>query len=255
MSVSGAVRNPRAFVGGKWNRFKLLLLDPEQFFEEKPSTPKLWNEILVLVFIGLVGAAGTLYVGQQFMEHFVTASIDKTPDTRVIPGQQGLRIQVYPLRSVVGMFVLWGFFSLSYYVLSWLYSDQGSFFQIVKATAWTLVPIVFTNLVKSIGAVVTATMETLIEDDELDGIAAEVSRSSEGEGADLLFGLLFEEPVMLGALAIGVVFYAWCGYVGAYAVANARQIPVSDAYKVVAVPIILYSLWWLQMVLGHAGVL
>jgi len=255
MSVSAAVRNPRAFVGGKWNRFKMLLLDPDRFFEEKASTDRIWNEVIVLLIIGLVGAAGILYVGQEFMSNFVTNAVDRSQGQVVIAGERGLRIQVYGLRSIVGAYVLWGFFTLGYYALSWLYSDYGSLFETAKLTAWTLVPVVFTNLVKSIAAVVVITQETLIESPVPTEIEDEVKRGAAGDSASYLYGLLYEEPIMLGALAVGLVFFIWSGYIAAHAVAHIRDIPVSDAYKVVAVPLVAYVLWSINNLLGHAGVL
>jgi hypothetical protein len=257
MSVSAAVRNPRAFVGGKWNRFKVLLLDPERFFEEKASTDRIWNEVIVLLVIGLAGAAGILYVGQEFMTHFVTNAIDQSPGQVVISGERGLRIQVYGLRSVLGMYILWSFLTVAYYSLSWLYSDYGSFFQTAKLTAWTLVPVFFANIVKSIAAAYVITTQTIIESpvSQQTEIVDNVKRGEAGEAAGYLFGLLYEEPIMLAALGIGLLFLIWSGYIAAYAVATVRDIPVSDAYKVVAAPLVVYALWSLNTLLGHAGVL
>jgi len=255
MSVSNAVRNPRAFVGGKWNRFKVLLLDPERFFEEKATTDRIWNEVIVLLIIGLTGAAGMLYVGQEFMTHFATSAVDQGANQVQISGERALRIQVYPIRSVIGMYVIWGFVTVGYYSLSWLYSDYGSLFQIAKATAWTLVPIFFANLVKSIGAVAVIVTQTIIESPPSEEIVDEVKRGQAGEAASHLYGLVYEEPIMLGALAIGLVFLVWSGYIAAYAVADSREIEVSDAYRVVAVPLVAYALWSAYTILGHAGVL
>lgn len=255
MSVSAAVRNPRAFVGGKWNRFKLLLLNPEQFFEEKTTSDRIWNEIIVLLIIGLTGAAGMLYVGQELMTHFATSAVDQGPDQVQISGERGLRIQVYPVRSIIGAYVLWAFFTVGYYALSWLYSDRGSFFRSAKVTAWTMVPIFFTNLVKSIGAVVVINTQTIVESPPSQTIVDEVKRGADGEAASYLYGLVLEEPIMLGALAVGILFFIWSGYIAAYAIADLRDIPVSDAYKAVAAPVALYALWSVYELLGHAGVL
>jgi len=255
MGVSAAVRNPRAFVGGKWNRFKLLLLSPERFFAEKTSTDRVWNEAVALLLIGLAGAAGMLYVGQEFMTHFATAAVDLGPNQVQIGGGVALRIQVFGLRSVVGVYLLWAFLTATYYAISWLYSDYGSLFRTAKLTAWTLVPVLFTNLVKSIAAVAVISTQTIVETPPSEAVVSEVKRGGSGEAASYLYGILLEEPVMLGALAVGLLFYLWCGYIAAYAVADIRDIPVADGYKVVAVPLALYVLYSLSTILGHASVL
>jgi len=254
MSVSAAVRNPRAFVGGKYNRLKVLLFDPGRFYDEKPRTDRIWNEVFVLLFVGLAGFAGTFYVTQQIMSHFVTSGVDQGPEQFLISGDKAIQIWAYGARAVVGIYVLWVGFSLAYYALSWLYSDQGSFFQTAQYTAWTLVPLFFYNIVKTIAMVYLAVTSEVIDPQDLD-INGQVTTAPAEDATAFLFRQVFEEPAILGAMAIGIVFVLWSGYIASYAVSELRDIPLGDARKAVAAPVVVYVLWLINEILGYAGVL
>ncbi|MFB6150659.1 MAG: Yip1 family protein [Haloarculaceae archaeon] len=256
MSVGTAIRNPRAFVAGKWTVFKLILTDPERFYDELSASDRLWTEIAVLFVIGLTGVAGGYFVARELMSNIGTGTATvANGDVAVrVSGDTGLQIWGYGLRSLIGIFVLWVGFATVLYALSWLYSSRGSFFAMVKATAWALVPLFIGNLLKSIGFVIAAWNAW---DSNKIQITEEVSRQLDfggQEAARALYTQIYEEPVALVGIVIAGLTFAWCGYVAAYGVAKVRDIPVSDAYKVVAVPTALYVGYVIYQAITFVGI-
>lgn len=241
MSVSTAVRNPRTFVGNKWRRFKTLLVDPEAFYERNPDSDRLWNEILVVFLIGITGTVGMYYVSDAIMTAFAESPLDT-------PSDVGLQVQMYALRPLIEAFVVWFGFSIAFYAISWLYSGRGSLFGMTKKTAWSLVPLFFANLLYSAGLLAAGW-----------NVDIEVTRSmltqTNAEVRAELFEQVTAEPAAIAGLAVGVVFIVWSAYIAAYAVADVREIPIVDAYKVAAVPPLLYLLYRLNLALSLAGVL
>lgn len=250
MSVGTAVRNPRAFVGTKWTALKVLFTDPERYFEDRPSSGSLRSEITVLVIVGLAGTAGMYYAASTIMSNFYTGNppASGAEDMMGISGDVGIQIYGYAFRGLVGIFLLWIGFATALYAVSWLYTERGSYFGVLKQTAMALVPMFFANLVKSVGVAVAA-FGADIEATEQDLI------QSTGAIVDFLYGQILGEPVALAGMALSIVFIGYSGYLSAYAIAAVREIPIADAYKVAAVPTALYVLWVLRDIARFAGVL
>lgn len=254
MSVGTAIRNPRTFVVGKWSTFKTILFDPERFHEELSASDRLWTEILVVILVGAAGTVGSYFMARTIMSNFYTGSapIEGSDAEWGISGDVGIQIWGYSLRGIVGALVLWLFLAVALYVVSWLYSNRGSFFGLLKHTAWSLVPLFIGNLIKSVAFVIASwnawdsgTLE--VTDGDLINSAEEVRA--------FLYGQILDEPAAIVGTLVGALFIFWTAYIAAYGVSEVRDIPVEDAYKVAAVPAVLYLLYIVYQVLGLTGVL
>lgn len=254
MSVSTAIRNPRGFVSGKWRLLKILLSNPERFYEERGTSDRLWNELLVLLFVGLASSAGGLFVAQTVMSNFYTgnAPIGGSDAQYGVSSDVGIQMWGYSLRGVVGVFVLWIAFTTVLYLVSWLYSDYGSYFAMAKNTAWALVPLFVGNLIKSLGYVAAAW--NAWDDGTIEVAEGDLVQSADDLVAFLVTQVL-SEPAALVGIAVSALFVGWCGYIAAYGVADVRDIPVSDALRVAAVPTVVYAGYVLYQVVSLAGIL
>ena len=253
MSVGTAIRNPQGFVAGKWRTLRMLLTDPERFYEEKGSSDRIWSEIQVLLLVGLAGTAGSYFVAREIMSNLYTGTIAVGSDAQYgVSSDVGLQVWGFAIRGLVGIFLLWIAFSAVLYVTSWLYSEYGSFFGIAKNTAWAFVPLFIGNLLKSITYVIASW-------NAWESGTVEVSEGDLVQGAQdvvaLLYGQILDEPVAMAGVVISLVFIAWCGHIAAYGVADVRDIPVSTARTVAAIPTVGYLVYVLYDLATVAGVL
>lgn len=237
MSVSDAIQNPGSYVGSKLRLYRTLLFDPKTFYEKYAGNRGILTEVLLVLVIGLVGTAGVFYAVRVVIDPFGGAGGAEIPFSAELQlwGQA-----VFPL---LGAFVLWLGLVGAMYAISWLYTGAGSIFLLLKYTAWSMVPFLFANAIQSIAYFYTA-------------YGADVEGTYSGTQADDIYLSLWEpignEPLVLIASTISVVFVVWCGYLAAHAVAAVRNLETSEGYRVVVVPVVAYVLYVLYDVAGVA---
>lgn len=224
MSVSEAVRNPGSYVGTKVSLYRALLFDPERFYEEYAGDQGILREVLLVVAIGLVGTVGTFYAVSRVMSPYSTTDADLEYSVEF----QLWNEAVSPLLTVI---VLWLGLVAALYAISWLYTEAGSLYLLLKYAAWSLVPLVFANAIQTAAYVYTA-------------YGADVDANHSGTLTEDIYqsiwGQVGNEPVVLVATAISVVFVLWVGYIAAHAVAAVRDLSIDEGYRVVALPVVAY---------------
>lgn len=254
MSVGTAIRNPRTFVSGKWNTFWTVLTDPAEFYEELSVSDRIRRELMALFVVGLAAAAGGYFVARTIMSNFYTgtAPVGGSGATYGVSNDVGIQIWGYGYRGLIGIFVLWVAFGTVAYVLSWLYSDRGSYFGMLKVTAWAMIPLIIGNVIKSITYVVAAW-------DAWDAETLEVTEGDLVRSAEEVTAFLWEQilgqPVALGGIVVAALFIFWTAYIASYGIADVRDIPREDALKVAAVPTVGYFAYVVYRAATFAGVL
>lgn len=225
MGVSDAVSDPGSYVGEKRRFYRDALFAPGRFYGEHVGSRGLLREILLVAAIGIVGAAGTVFAVQTLREEYETAL---TFDVEMLLWGEA----VAPL---VGAVLLWVGFALTLYFVSWLYSTAGGLYELLKNTAWSLLPLLVANLLLT-GAFAFATVTADLE--PADGIGAHPEARFE-----FMWEQIYHEPIVLGANAVSILFVVWCGYIAAPGVADVRELELEEAYRVVAVPVVAYVLY------------
>jgi hypothetical protein len=108
------------------------------------------------------------------------------------------------------------------------------------------------NLLKSVAFVVAAW--NAWDSGTIEVSEGELIQSAE-EVRAFLYGQILDEPAAIIGTVLGALFIVWTAYIAAYGVSEVRDIPVDDAYRVAAVPAVVYILYTVYNVLGLTGVL
>lgn len=236
MGVSQAVRNPQSYIVRTGRMYRALLTDPQGFYDEYVGSRGILSEVLVVAVIGVLGTIGNYYAYSAVVEEAAAAGLSINQD---------VELQLYGIVAgpLVGAFILWVGLAAALYAVSWLYSTVGGFYVTLKRSAWALVPLAFANLLHTI-AIAYVAMDLEFPD------GAQFPSRVPGQQAQYLWGQAGGEMPVVAVTALSVVFVAWAGYIAAYAVADVRDLQVDEAYKVAAVPTVLYALYVLYQVVG-----
>ncbi|MEF8851140.1 MAG: YIP1 family protein [Haloarculaceae archaeon] len=230
MSVTQAVRNPRGYLVRTLGMYRALLFDPEEFYEEYLGSRGLRSEILIVALVGVVGLVGNYLAREQVSTAFTQAEFPINSDTNF----ELIRLVIEPL---VGVFLLWIGLALALYGVSWLYSTVGQFYELLKRSAWAVVPLLVANLLHTVAVTYAAFQVT--EDDVAD---LEVPRPPV-DRAQFMWDQAAGEVYVTATVLVAVVFVVWGGYIAAYAVRDVRDLETDEALRVAAVPAGLYALY------------
>lgn len=243
MSVTNAIRNPRAYIERTLWTYYTILFDPETFFDELDEGG-LRKEVLLVLSIGIVGAIGPYYAYQRLMTPFCTGAICQGNEP-TLTSEAPFRFQGKVMEPILIAFGVWISFTVALYVLSWFYSEQGGIRQVLKNTAWGMVPLFFANLVRSIGFVVAAwgvDVEGNLETNPDSWFAAANAVVLTSEQVQIVWRQVAADPAVIGATVLSLVFLIWAGYVWGHGIADARYIDPRQGYRVAAIPIGVYAL-------------
>lgn len=232
MSVTQAVRNPRGYILRTIGLYRALLFDPQRFYDEYLGSRGLKVEIVLMAFIGLIGFAGNYYARSRIDEVFRGAGFGINSDVN-------FQLWGNALEPLVGIFALWVGLTLALYAVGWLYSTVGQFYELLKRTAWALVPLVVFNALHSAAMAYSAFQ---LEESDVEDM--EIPRAPDMR-ADEMWSAVAGEIFVVATVVVGVVFVLWAGYIAAYSVADVRDLPMDEAYKVAAVPTVAFALYLL----------
>lgn len=243
MSVQQAVRNPRSYAVRLLAMYRALLFDPETFYEEYVKRPGISREAVLVGLIGAIGTLGAYYAYTQVTAGYASGLVATGPTLSDDTNLQLYRRVVNPL---AGAYALWLLFTVALYAVSWLYSGVGSFFRLLKNTAWGLVPIAFANVLNAAAWAGTAYLNR----QEYQDVPERAPNGFPEEVAAFVWDQVASEPAVVATTVVGLVFVVWSGYICAHGVARMRDIEISEAYRVAAVPTLAYVLWVANELLG-----
>lgn len=230
MSVSQAVRNPRGYVVRTAGMYRALLFDPERFYEEYVGERGIKSELVLVVFIGLVGFAGHYYARSQLVTVAEEAGV-------AVGNEASFNLWGIAAEPLVGIFLLWVGFSAALFVLSWLYSTVGTFYRVLKDVAWALVPLFVFNLLNT--AALAYSAFTLQESDITDRT---IPRAPD-QKTTILWDIVAGEVFVVATIFVGALLTLWCGYIALHAIEDIRKLERRDAYKVVGAPTLVFALY------------
>lgn len=231
MGVSNAVRNPGTYVSRTLDLYRALLTDPDRFYDQYIGTRGIKSEIALVVVVGVVGAVGNYLVLQELIAQF------EPIESVVINQDVRFNLQQRILEPFIGAILLWIWYGMGMYLVGWLYTTIGTTYLTMKRAAWVLFPMLFANVIHT-GAMVyySFTMDIQVSDVAIQSRIAE-------EVAAAIWSYAAGETVVVAATLAGVLFALWAGYIGAYAIADVRDLSMDEAYKVAAVPTVGYALY------------
>lgn len=240
MGIAEAVRDPGGYTRERVSMYRALLVDPEEFYDEFIGTHGLRAEAILIATIGVIGSIGTMIAVLQIREEFEN-------DVSILGGtslERGVEMQLWRLgiEPIIYAFLFWLGLAALLYLASWVYSEDGSLYLMVKKSAWAILPLVFANAVSTIAWAYT-------------GMTAEIESDLTGAGTAqrqlaLIWDPLAESTAVIAADLLSIVFVAWVGYIAAHAVVEVRAIELGNAYRVAAVPVVVYALWTVYTAVG-----
>jgi len=240
------VGDPVDFLTLRWQALVSGLFYPDRFYEEHSRSYGLKWEVLVLLCIGALGSVGFYYGVQTILGEF-TLGAETAISTGDKPGMadktaRQLRARVaYP---VIGILLIWGYYTTSYYAGAWLFSGHGTYFDTLKNTAWALLPFTFANLFVTIALFLTYSGLEL--ETQLPGLPE--------ENVAYLLGQGYTELPMVVLPLVKIAVVAWVAYIGASALSDAMQIPRERAIQIAAAPAIVHAAYLLWQAFGRLGI-
>jgi len=231
MGVTNAVRNPGSYLSRTLNLYRSLLTDPGRFYDEYIGTRGLKSEFALVLVAGLIGLVGNYFMFQELVNQFEAFQSVQIND------QVRFQLQQRVIEPLLGAFLLWIWYGFGMYAVGWLYTTIGTTYLAMKRAAWALFPILIANVVHSAAmyyystAIEVTDADITIESNLSDEVSAFVWSQAGGD------------VVVVAATAVGIVFALWAGYIGAYAIAEVRDLTMDEAYKVAAVPAVGYALY------------
>jgi hypothetical protein len=230
MSVSQAVQNPRGYVVRTAGMYRALLFDPEGFYEDYVGERGIRSELVVVLFMGLVGFAGHYYARSQLVTIAEEAGV-------AIGNETNFNLWGIAIEPLVGIFLLWVGFSAVLFALSWLYSTVGTYYQVLKNVAWALVPLFVFNLLNSVALAYSAF--TLQESDITDRTIPRAPQQK----TTILWDVVTGEVFVVATVIVGALLTLWCGYIALHAVEDVRKLQRRDAYIVVGIPTLGFAIY------------
>lgn len=240
------IRNPRKFVAFRWNMVISNLFYPDKFYDDYVSKHGLMLEVILVLLLGAIGSIGIYYGVQEILSEFALGASGQAleqskPGMDRTTARQLRARTVYP---VLGIFLVWLYYTTAYYVGAWLFSGHGTYFQLLKNTAWSLVPFAFANLALTIGFVLTYS-------------GLEINTSLPGlpeRNVAFLLGQGYSELPLILVPLVTIAVVAWVTYIGASGIQDAMQLSRARALQIAAAPAVLHALYLLSEALGRMGV-
>jgi hypothetical protein len=150
----------------------------------------------------------------------------------------------FAVNRALSVYIVWALYTGAIYLLSWLFNARGAPAVLLKHVAWGLFPMLVGYVVYGFGLVVTVTLIDV--DTALPGIAA--------ENTAFLLDQVLTHPIMILVTVVFVGSIVWSAYLLVYAAQEARSLPRSAAWKVVAVPTAGYALYVLWDLVSRLGI-
>lgn len=194
-------------------------------------------EAFLVVLIGALGAPGWAYVAYYQLE-----AISEAPFQDAEMGFAMLGNTIEPLVFVV---IVWFWYALASHFLSLHFKGRGPIGRLIRATAWTLVPIGIWYLIRSIVMIASFWGYDFVADPDGLETSTEIQNILQG-------GL--DANVWAGTLLIGALFAIWSGYLLSLAVMEVKGLSEDNARVVAAIPSGIYTLWLIWEGLSWAGV-
>jgi len=232
--IRETVSDPVGAVSHRWDMLMKNLFNSSDFYDQYVGGSRLRWEIVTLLLIGVIGGVGYLFAVQTILEEFLVGAPGaqfRDLDQPVVDRTTQYQLYGHIFHPIVGMFILWFYYTTAFFVGSWLYTGGGRYYTLLKNTAWALTPYLISNLLGTVAFVITfwqIDIETV-----LTGVP-------DTNVPYLLYPGL-TEPLMIIATVVTVGVIGWVGYLGIHAMQNCQNLTRDQAVKVVIAPVVLHA--------------
>ncbi|WP_423999528.1 YIP1 family protein [Haloarcula salina] len=201
-----------------------VITDPAEFYANDPQSTDLVSAALIVLSTAVASTLGTLYAMSLVLGRF--------PATVRAFAFLGSAVSI--LSGLFGTVLVWIAVSGTLYLLSATFSDTGDFRDLVAAVGWGFVPALFSALIGSGAAIY---------------VFSHLSLPAVGEGVAAALRSAGDDPLIVFANALGVVFTLWQGLIWFFAVKHVRALSTRETVLTVAGPVGVAVAWSLQTLL------
>ncbi|MFB6173473.1 MAG: Yip1 family protein [Halobacteriales archaeon] len=145
--------------------------------------------------------------------------------------------------NLIRPLVLWVIFAVGFYAVSMVFGGRGSIADVFKLTGWGFLPFLPMGIVWGIGRYLALRDETLPPNIQTNYLSFEIP------GLNQFNAKAAGEPVFLAALVVGFLFLAYSGYIWTVTLEETRELNRTQAAISVAIPVVLWVLYFLQRTL------
>jgi hypothetical protein len=199
--------------------------------ERKAGKPKIRQEILTVLIVGVLGSLGAIYIGQRALAVTESESAQLT----------AIGMAVEP---IVGAVLLWVGYTLGMHIIARRYGGHGVIRRLLKTTAWALIPVGVGNLLRSGTFFLTYR-----------GIDPQAV-SIEGPNSDVVQAFAdagVGEPLYLVGQVLLLFGVLWSGYLMTHAVQWSKDLDWEGALRTAAVPVAIHALYVLWVTVESFG--
>ena len=214
-----------------------LLISPDSFFSARMKEPQDLKIPGIIVIIGaVIAAVGSYLISGIYAGMFAAAGGE---------GMATLMGVVGGISAFFGFIIVWWLiFAGIFYLLSMVFSGNGTFQRTLEHVGYGLVPVIIGSC---LSLLVSLYYLPMIE-------IPVITNIQDPAAIQRMMSLILEDPAYLeftrGTSLISVIFLAWSANLWIFGIRHARALTVKSALVVVLVPVVLYSIAVLALAFG-----
>lgn len=189
-----------------------VLTNPDGFYKNRVDDPSLLQALGVITVVAAISAISSYFTLNKMFAGM--------PDDTAAFGTIAVVFAV--VGGIVGPFIIWGIYSVVFYVISLAFDPEGSFRTLATFTAYGYVPYILNAI---IGVGLTYLLFQSIQAPTTAQAAAQFQTQ------------LQSQPLFQLSILIGIVFSLWRAFIWAFAVKHARNLTLKQSGIVVGIPV------------------
>ncbi|NPE29956.1 YIP1 family protein [Methanococcoides sp. SA1] len=201
-----------------------VLTDPNGFFEEKmKSEVELKTPLLIVLFIGVLGAISAAIMTQKIMVLL--------PPEAAAFGSIGVVFAV--IGAFIGVLFMWVIYAGIFYVISSILGGKGDFKRVLEVVAYGLIPSIINSVISIFVIATSFSLENINLEDPA-----------------LIEEAILADPTMKLVTLVGIIVTLWSANIWIFGLVHARNMTVKNAAISVLVPVGIYILYSASKFIG-----
>lgn len=229
-----------------------LLFHPDTFFEQLAAGADEYRMPIIIVALCMVFDAIRQFILMDFIAQFIMKAIPETPAVPMMAGMMKGMINILIITSTVqsipAFFAYWLIIAAVFFIISGLFTGEGSIYKVFIATGWGMIPFVLYNAI-SVALIVTyrQAMDVTISPEFFNltgtGPYSRQTPSALSDSPDISRYITFNQPYLEYShisFALFAAAFLCCCVFWVYAMKHTRSLTMKQSAITVVLPVIIY---------------
>ncbi|MCD4807068.1 MAG: YIP1 family protein [Methanococcoides sp.] len=200
-----------------------VLTDPNGFFEEKmKSEVELKTPLLIVLFIGVLGAISAAIMTQKIMVLLPEAA-----------AFESIGVVFAVIGAFIGVLFMWVIYAGIFYVISSILGGEGDFKRVLEVVAYGLIPSIINSVISIFVIATSFSLENINLEDPA-----------------LIEEAILADPTLKLVTLVGIIVTLWSANIWIFGLVHARNMTVKNAAISVLVPVGIYILYSASKFIG-----